>query len=201
MTTIRGPEFSFNGSTGGFKQVQVTERGRLAVYSESQSSTTFSAIEGDAYNITTGVLSGISTADSALLYFKYLDDGILIVDSLIVGIDDADANNPQLITLLRNPTAGTIVSDASAATIANRNFASSNELTNSLIYKAAAPDAETFTDGDTFGIFYANDNSRLYAELDLVMKKGSSLGVKISPALASGNLDCYVALVCHKVDV
>ena len=112
---------------------------------------------------------------------------------MAVGITAGTFADSPIITVVRNPTTGTLISNATAAPIVeNRNFGSSSTLT-ALTYKGV--DGATVTDGDDALIFVVNGQGRLAATLDLVIPKGSSLAIKVDPNLTSGATTAYAALV------
>lgn len=162
--------------------------------------------KGNAYNINTGTIGLTSATESAVLYFKNDEppsngESGYIIEALAIGIDDeGTTTGMSTITLVRNPTGGTIVSGASAVSMKqNRNFGSSNELSSTtLAYKGA--EGNTLTGGDDFAIFYQQPGTRGYYEINIEMPKGSSLGVKIDTDTSSGTSNVYVALIGHRVD-
>ena len=164
-----------------------------------------SAVEsGLAYNINTGIIALTGSSDSAILYFKNTESPIngesdIVIDSIIVGVNTISATiteNP-ILTVIRNPTAGTIVDNATAADMkSNSNFGSSNTL-DSLIYKGA--DGYTLTDGTDHGIVLCKEGRTTIPELNIDLAKGSSIGLKID-LNTSGGANVYVAVVCHRKD-
>lgn len=193
-------EGASSAGDGGVKRALVTNGGRLSVLSASQDASLVAALNENAYNINTGVITGLSTADSAILYYKHLEDSPIVIDTVVVGLTDADTNNPHLLKIIKNPSAGTIVSGASAGDIiVNRNFNSVDNLSSSTFYKGA--NGNTFTNGDDYILAYAGENGRTILPIATVLKKGNSIGVTITPSLGSGTIDCYVALITHSAEL
>jgi len=158
--------------------------------------------KGLAYNLNTGLINLTTTADSALLYLKNNDANgrVFHVDNIAVGLGSAaTVSDLTKITIVRNPTAGTIVSGASnVAMNQNRNFGSSESLTAD-VFKGA--DANTLTDGDDIVQFLHPEGSRLFASIGLDVPKGSSLGVKVLPTgISAGTMIAYVAIIGHLVE-
>jgi hypothetical protein len=125
----------------------------------------------------------------------------LKVDAIAVGIGSAATlSDLPVITIVRNPTAGTVISDAAAVDMnQNRNFGSSETLTVDA-YKGA--EGKTLTGGDDIIIFYQAEGGRLFASIDLDVPKGSSIGVQITPTgLSAGTMNIYCALVCHLKEI
>lgn len=160
--------------------------------------------DGNAYNINTGTIGLTSATESAVLYFKNDEAPVngetgIRIDAIAIGIDDeGTTTGMSTITLMRNPTTGTIVDDATAVDMnENRNFGSSNTLA-SLAYKGA--EGKTFTNGDAIAQFYQQPGTRGYYTVDFFLPKGSSIGVKIDTDTSGGTTNIYAALILHRVD-
>jgi hypothetical protein len=81
----------------------------------------------------------------------------------------------------------------------NRNFGSSNTLASTtLAYKGA--EAATLTGGNNIAIFALNPGNRLYAPIDFILEKGSSLGIKIDTDTSVGTTNVYAALILHRLN-
>lgn len=184
---------------GGVKRVLVTKKGRIYTYSITSPVIDQATEQGQAFNLNTGEISSVSTADTAVFYYKHLEDLPLFIDAAIIGVDSAAASaGSHTVTMIRNPTAGTIVSGASAGDInVNRNFDSGNSLSNSIFYKGA--NGNTFTDGSDYLLGYVEEG-RSVASVSTILFKGNSVGFKISPNLSSGTMNVYCAIACHLVD-
>lgn len=184
-----------NSGAGKNYSAEVDVTNKLAVRSITESESVESTDLGNAYNINTGTIGLTSSTESAILYYKHNEDQPIIIEALAVGIGSAGTvTDSSVITLIKNPTTGTIISGASAVDMnENRNFSSSNTLLNSLAYKGA--EGNTFTDGDDVGIFYQSAGGRLFASINFELRKGNSIGVKIDTNTSSGTTNVYAALV------
>jgi hypothetical protein len=164
--------------------------------------------KGNAYNINTGIIGLTSASDSAVLYFKNDESPVngestIFIEAIAVGVGVADAGATQdektVITIVRNPTAGTIVAGATAVDMnQNRNFGSSNTLgSTTLAYKGA--EGNTLTDGDdTIQLF--QNGVRGYFPINLELPRGSSMGIKMNTNTSAGTTDVYAALILHRKD-
>ena len=90
--------------------------------------------DGRAYNINTGIVNLTSGDASSVLYVKNNNDSQdLVIAAIAVGIDHSTGGSSTemcRVTIIRNPTSGTIVDDATDVAIkSNRNYGSSNTLT------------------------------------------------------------------------
>lgn len=185
-------------ATGQGAGAKVGATNRLYTASISESFEEYANKQGDAYNINTGTITLTSAADTPILYIKNNEDKDLIVVAIAVGAGPStgaatDAN--AAITVVRNPTAGTTISNANAVDInQNRNFGSSKALTADA-YKGAT--GETMTDGDDALLLYMSENSRLFATVNLIVPKSKSIGIKFDPAASNTSQDVYAAVICH----
>lgn len=162
--------------------------------------------KGNAYNINTGLVALTSATESGVLYFKndespFNGESSFIVDAIAVGIDDeGTTTGMSTITIVRNPTGGTLISGASdVAMNENRNFGSSTSLsTTSLAYKGV--EGSTVTGGTDFGIFLQQPGTRGLYTIDVELPKGASFAVKIDTDTSGGTTNVYVAIIGHRKD-
>lgn len=172
----------------------------FAVIEDEQNS---AAEHGLLYNINTGLIALTGSSDSAVLYFKNNESQLdgesnIIITSMIfwMGTRTATVTDDALITIVRNPTAGTIIDDANAASmVSNSNFGSSNTL-DSLIYSASAT-GKTLTGGTDHAMVGIGEGRTPVHELNIDLAKGSSVGVKID-LNTSGGANVYCAIIAYR---
>tara|TARA_R110000822_G_C15307967_1_gene492577 strand:+ start:975 stop:1562 length:588 start_codon:yes stop_codon:yes gene_type:complete len=187
----------FEITDGGGKgySAEVDSENRLRVFSISEQEVFNASSLGNSYNFNTGVINLTSASKSAVFYIKNNGDSDLIITQLFYLIGNSTAGTGDvLITVLRNPTTGTIISNAVAMEMdgVNRNFGSSKILTTDS-YKGA--EASTFTNGDKI-IESIIDQSptRITVEVGgLVIPRGTSIGIDITPATSNSSLDVEFA--------
>jgi hypothetical protein len=187
--------FNIKDGTGSSNEAKVDENKQLHVFgiteTEQQQATDF----GNSYNINTGWISGVS-GSTAVLYFKNDEDSPFVVDAIAVGFGrDASDTDIQTVRVIRNPSAGDIITQATNVDMnQNRNFGSSNSLkTTTLAYKGVNSNTD-FTDGDDIAIFAQNDNGRLFATVDFELTRGSSIGITIDTE-TTGSTKVYAAII------
>ena len=186
-----------DGTGNGFL-CAVSNDNKLRTRAITETETEHSTELGNSYNINTGEIS--ITADSAVLYFYNGEEQDIFIDAIAVGVTDGSASDIQKVKVIRNPTAGTIVSGAAVVAMnSNSNFGSAKSLSNSAAYKGAS--GSTFTDGTDHALIYMTDNGRLYANLPTLVPKGSAIGIEIDVSLSSGAVTIYAALLCHERDI
>lgn len=187
--------------TGTGKRAKVDQNSQIHTVAITQTETQDAVDKGDAYNINTGTIGLTSTTASGVLYFKNDEDSPFIIDAIAVGIDNQGTQaGACIITLIRNPTAGTLITGASAVDMnQNRNFGSSKTLkSTTLTYKGA--EGNTVTDGDDIAIFYQNVGTRGYYSIDFELPKGSSVALTIDTQTTSGTTNLYAAIIGHVKD-
>jgi hypothetical protein len=194
-----------NGVGDGVKAL-VDKNNQLHVFAVTENEQNSAAEHGDLYNVNTGLVALTGTSDSAVLYFKNAESPVngesnIIITSMIFGIFDRSGTvtDDPMATVIRNPTAGTIVDDANTTGLikSNSNFGSSNSL-DSVIYNASAT-GKTITDGTDHAIVLLSDGRTPVPELNIDLAKGSSLGVKID-LNTDGGANVYCAIVCYRKD-
>jgi hypothetical protein len=194
-----------NGGAGGDIGVHVDQNAQLHTFSITESERNAAVEQGKAYNLNTGIIALTGTSDSAVFYMKNTEAPIngqtdIVIDTIIVGINTRSTTITEdpVITVVRNPTAGTIIDDANVISInSNSNFGSNNTL-DSLVYSASAT-GKTLTDGTDHAMVIASTSRTTIPELNIDLPKGSSIGVKID-LNTSGGANVYVAVVCHRKD-
>jgi hypothetical protein len=191
-----------NGVGNGSKAL-VDGNNQLHTFSVSETEAQSAVEQGNAYNINTGWIGLTSATESAVLYFKNDESPVngesaVSIDAIAIGIDDeGTTTGMSTITLVRNPTAASF--STAVDMNQNRNFGSSNTLASTtLAYKGA--EAATLTGGNDIAIFAMNPGNRLYAPIDFILEKGSSLGIKIDTDTSGGTTNVYAALILHRLN-
>jgi hypothetical protein len=182
--------------TGSGSKAKVDANKRVHTQSVTESEALHAAEVGDAYNINTGPIS--FTAAGTLLYIKNNEDKDLVIEALAVGVSTGTTSDIGEITVERNTTGGDLITDATAVDMnQNRNFGSNKTLTVDA-YKGKS--GGTSTGGNDLILFYHDSNGRLFASIDLLLPKGSSMAVTFEPNLSSGSINAYCAAVVHLKD-
>ena len=182
-----------DGSSG--KSAAVDNKFRLKTTAVVETESLDATHDSRAYNINTGNISLTSSTVSRVLYFKNNEDSSFILEALAVGIGSAGTTTESsVITLIRNPTTGTLISGASAVAMnQNRNFGTSDTLSASLAYKGA--EGNTVTDGDAIAQFFQSSGGRLFAGINFELQKGNSLAITVDTNTSSGTTIIYAALI------
>ena len=184
---------------GSNRKARVDVNHRLSTRAVTESEEVNANEAGDAYNINTGVVTLTDSVDTPMLYIKNNEERNLVIVAVAIGLGpDTGGSSSSWVkgTFIRNPTAGTIISGASAVPInSNRNYGSTNSLTAD-IYKGAT--GSTMTDGDDHILVQlGSSGSRSFITINEVLPKGTSFGVKIDPRTSNTSMDCYVAAITY----
>jgi hypothetical protein len=200
--------FIIQDGTGSGRRVSVDTNNRLDAHSIQRSEERDQVFLGEGFNFNSGEVS--ISATTAMLYIKNNDARVvsgqaltLNINAMAIGIGSGTFSGEASITVIRNPTTGTIIDNGTAADMkSNQNFGSNKTGGDLDVYKGAS--GYTFTDGSNHALFYMNSgaapsSSRLFATFPWVLPQGASIGVKVAPNLTSGSCNCYVALIGHFV--
>lgn len=174
---------------------------RLQVKAVTVSASATSTAIGDSYNINTSLFTVTTANESGLLYIKNGEDQDLHIHTVVVILGPSTGgltSDTTRVRFYRNPTTGTLISDANTTNVINenRNFGSSNTLDATLVYNAAATD-ETITDGAVMIESLINPGSRVAFNIDLTLTKGKSIAVSIEPNNSNTSMKTMIAAVCH----
>ena len=153
---------------------------------------------GDKYNINTGDITLTDANKTTVLYVKNNEDEDLVITALIYNLGNSTSGTGDVkIDVLRNPTTGDIVTNASAAAaVSNQNFGSTKTLTAD-VFKGATADA-AITDGDlTITTRLAANTGRIFISLGaLVIPKGSSIAIDYTPPASNTSQIVQFAMAC-----
>lgn len=174
---------------------------RLNTFAITETDELQSIDAGDGYNLNTGPIT--LTGTTGMIYLKNNENKDLRISAIAIGIGTPTGGNATFtgeipITVIRNPTTGTLIESTPTAIVINqnRNFGSSNTLS-ATVYGAGAT-GDTITNGSDILLLYMQGSGRLFATINLDVPKGSTIGVKIDLTnLDATNVPCYAALICH----
>jgi hypothetical protein len=178
--------------TGGGYIAAVNEQNRLEVFATTEEFVAdVSHRNGEAFILASDFVALTTTGSfNAIMYIKNNSDKDLYIRSIRVC---GDGSGTAQIRLIRNPTSGTIVSEANLADQLSSNFGSTKQF-EGLAYSASG-DGKTLTDGDNFTNFinHLPGHSTEDFRGAVILKKGSSLGITCKPTIAT---NFCVEVVC-----
>jgi hypothetical protein len=192
---IRGPV----GGTGA----HVDTNQHLHVDSVQRSESDRAARLGFRFNINTGDITLTNATLTSVAYVKNTGDDDLIIASLVYNLGaTASGSGDAKIEVIRNPTAGGIITNANDMEVgpgvsANMNFGSTNTMTG-LFYKGATGET-AFTDGDvTISTRSASNTGRIVVSLGAMdLPKGTAIGINYTPPTSNTSQIVQFAMSCH----
>lgn len=193
-------------NAGSGDTAKVTLGNRLSVDSVNEEISNHACDVGieQKYNINTGDVTLTSGAKTSMLYIKNNGtSGPLVITALIYNLGASTGGSGDvLIEVIRNPTAGAIVSNANNVAVgvgvsANQNFGSNNIVTAD-IYKGASGES-AFSDGDvTISTRSASSTGRILISLGaVILPQGASLGVNYTPPSGNTSQIVQFAAACY----
>jgi hypothetical protein len=185
--------------TGSNYAAKVNKNNRLYTNSVTTQENLNATKLGNSYNVNTGVITLTNATETPIAYLKNNEDEDLHIVSIAVGVGPSTGGSGGIpkITIIRNPTTGTITSGSNVDISCNRNYGSAKTL--SVDAKKGAT-GSTMTNGADHIIFFQTSNGRLFASIDEVLPKGHSIGIKFDPQTGNTSQDVYAALICHLED-
>lgn len=183
--------------TGKGYRGRIDANNRVHTQSVINDESLHSSEKGDAYNINTGLIS--INGNATLQYIKNNEDKDLVIEAIAIGsFEGITHSDDPYITLVRNPTGGDLITDATAVSMnQNRNFGSSKTLTADN-YKGKV--SGTLTGGNDIAILQVNPATRSYYGINFILPKGSSLGIKLTANVTGGSANYYSAIICYLKD-
>lgn len=183
--------------SGKGSDLRIDANNRAHVQAVTENEALHAGEAGDAYNINSGLIS--VTNDASLLYIKNNEDKDLVVEAIALGsFEGITHSDDPYITLVRNPTGGDLITDATVASMnQNRNFGS-NKTLSADAFKGKV--GGTLTGGDDIAILQASTGGRSFYSINLILPKGSSLGVKLTANVTSGSANWYAAVIGYLKD-
>jgi hypothetical protein len=189
--------------TGSGQKVKVDAQNRLHTHSVTEGLVEHASANGNSYNVNTGTITLTSATESSLLYLKNNSDFDIHIASIGYLMGNSTGGTGDInITVLRNPSLGTVVSDASIVAInKNKNVGSSKDLTAD-IFKGG--EGKTITDGDPLYYSLVAGSARGYviATGTIVVPKGGSIGVKLTPQTGNTSMgvQVFMSVTEYKID-
>lgn len=158
---------------------------------------------GAKFNVNTGDITLTSAAKTSVLYIKNTGDDDIAITGLIYNLGNtASGTGDVKIDIIRNPTAGDIISNANAVSVgmdvnANLNFGSTKTLAAN-IYKGATGETAVSGGGLCLTTRSASNTGRFFLSVGQIrLPKGSSLAVDYTPPASNTNQICQFAIACY----
>ena len=180
--------------TGSGYQAKVDSRNRITTTSVVVGGEADAITLGNGYQVSSGQVSYTNANAIPTLYICNGEEEDLVIDRIIVMLGTSNGTGDWNHQILRNPTAGTIISNAVSAGISNSNHGSTNVLNNGAsIFKGVVGD--TLTGGTGVALPIKETSDRLVFPVGRRIPKGQSIGVVITPP--AGNTSAISVTVVH----
>jgi hypothetical protein len=187
-----------DGSGTGLR-AKVDSNYRLHTHSVSESISENASSNGESYNVNTGTINLTSSSESSVVYLKNTDEKDLLISTIGYLLGNSTGGTGNLtIDVYKNPSAGTLISDAvNADIIENKNTGSNNTL-EANVYKGG--EGKTCTGGTLFysSLIAKSAGSYIVGTGNIVVPKGKSICVKISPQALNTSMDVQVFISVSK---
>jgi len=175
-------------------RAKVDSRNRLFTDSISREQLEYAVLDGNGYNVSTGSMVLSTDSNSAVGWFKYTGKYTLVIHEILVILGDSTGGTGVgVITILKNPSEGTIIdNEIPVSAASNRDFSSFNQLP-AAAYKGA--EGYTFTNGDNFAITSRSGSAQVvsFDAAPIVLRKGNSIGIKYTPPSGNTSQNIIVA--------
>lgn len=184
-----------SGGGNGRYEAKVDSSNRLSVASLTSAQADLHSVLGNRYNFNTSNIILTSANASGIMYLKNNENEDFHITAIVFNFGPSTGGSGSIkVEVIKNPTTGTLISGASAVPIAsNFNFGNSNTLS-ALAYKGA--EANTITDGTNFLESLVAPTNRVALALgDIILTKGNSIAIKITPQTSntSMTLNCAIS--------
>jgi hypothetical protein len=196
MTTIQDPVTR--------DAAHVTSKQRLSVLAVSETERAHAGSLGWKFTINTGDITITNSTKVSLLYVKNTGVYDMAITRLIINAGTStDGAGDYLVDVLRNPTAGDIITNANQVRTgygvgANNNFGSTNVMTGDFFKGAQGETALSGGDGIPTAMRSNAPNQRLAIDLStIVIPRGQALGVDYTPAPSNTSQTVQIVLALH----
>ena len=154
-----------------------------------------------AFNVNTDFITLTNATATPVLYLKNNEDQDFHVEGIAIGFGThagGTATDLVEVRMIRNPTGGTIISNASITPmVSNSNFGSTRTL-DADVFNGATGD--TITGGEDYGIIGNPDFSRLGFPIFISVPKGSSICFTVKAPASTTAMPVYVTIIGHVQD-
>lgn len=158
----------------------VDNENRLEVHAATLTEERLSGFDGQAFAFSSGLVAFTAATDSAILFLKNTSERTMVIDRARVMLGTVTGGTGDwILRFLRNPTVGTIVTNAVEAGVTNVSHGSSI-LPSGMFLRGVQGDTLTDGTGAPFPLKSSGDGQLIFA-LDRVLPTGATIGVRLQP--------------------
>lgn len=183
--------FILDGKGKGY-QAQVTANNRLGVDAVTIRGEEDAIRVGEGWQIASGLLTLTGSGETAILFIKNTSELDLVLDRAVLVLGSSDGTGDWGFKTLRNPTAGSIVTNELAAGISNSNHGS-GKVPQAEAFRGIEND--TLTDGAGVTLPIQQTENRTVFPLGRRLTTNTSIGFVLTPP--PGNSSAKAVLVTH----
>lgn len=193
--------FEITDGTGSGYSVKIDAANRIHGISTSATPGQDATDRADSFNLNSGLVTLTDASEQGVLYLKNNETRNIHILAIIVILGPSTNGVTTDITRIRfikNPTTGTLISEATAAdTNSNRNFGSSLTL-DADVFKGDG--SATITNGTVHIDSLVSPGSRASFGIDEILTKGDTIAITYEPNDSNTSMKCMAAIVCHLED-
>ena len=181
---------------GSGRRAQVNSKNRIVVEAVTFDREDDAISSGVGYQLTSGPINYTSGGTpSAVFYMQNEEDVDVVLDRVVLMIGTATgATGDWSHRIVRNPTGGTLISNAVPGGISNSNHGSANILNGgNSIYKGV--EGDTLTGGTGVPLPIQIQSNRILFPIGRRIPKNQSFGIEITPP--AGTTAAVSVTVCH----
>ena len=192
------------GGTGLGYSAKVNSDNRLYTFASSVPAGVIAAANKKMWLVISGDLTYTTDAESAVLYLRYTGVNELVISQYNLTIGESTGGTGLTsFTTYANPTAGTLISDQTAATISNRNFSGTSGSLPGVQYVGGQ--GKTITGGATFGTLKFPEDLGVeqvsFETVPIVLEGGNSLAITCTPPAGNTSQINRVSIICYELVV
>ena len=194
------PEILIDGSGSGDK-MKIDSNNRAHTFAVSQTIAEAAASKGDSYNINTKSIVLTTANESCVLYLK--NNGDVDIKVLTIGFlfgNSTGGSGDMYMAVTKNPSVGTIISNADPMPINQNKSGGSSRTLDVDLFKGA--EGYTVTNGTEwyYTLLAGSARNYLIGTGSLVLQKGVSMSISVTPQGSNTSMDCSVFLSVIKID-
>jgi len=186
-----------SGSSGN--TAEVNDRNELKVDATAETRATVEALEGGAFIISTPVLALTSANKSSLLWISNTDTLQWVISQLVFSLTaSTGGTGAAFVEILKNPTAGTLVSAGVVTSAQNLDFGSPTVLTSDI---RTGLEGQTLTDGTelTQIVIPVVPSRTLQTGQAIVLSPGTQMGLSVTPPTGNTAMTAHILTILHRI--
>lgn len=180
----------------------VTPDGHAKVAARTEDLSEAETLDGWGFLASSGVITlGNAATENAIAFIKNTSESsTYIVTKMELHLGNSTSGTGDgTVKIYRNPTTGTIIDDASAMTVSNRNTGKSNTLTGQFYKPSAA--GKTITNGGTYDEYPVATPKDLWTleSESIVLEPNGSLAVSYTTQTSNSAQNVSISIEIHRL--